>query len=337
MDLNANLIRPDAIARHAEIPVVVADREPGYRFGFGLDIASLIAMAGFGFSYLRYLAGLLSPWIVVGVMVLAGVLVGLQALLIKDGRRRFWIMVGQVFAMGIFFYNFDFGFLLLALGLMLLCLWWGYAQTRHEMAYSTEIRFFANTKGVLGKYITGILLFMVLLYVPQLTPSRAFLPEGTFTDFFNWSADMVSQWYPGIPLSGSFGDFAQQIAEHELQTNPAYQALPVQSQSMTIASSAQSLIDSFSKNLGQSIQASDTVSSVMYGYILHTLADWQNKFSSIFLVGWTVIIFVVLRSIGIVFVWIGQLLLAAAYEILLAAQVITVKQEPTTQERIEYI
>jgi type IV secretory pathway VirB3-like protein len=78
------------------------------------------------------------------------------------------------------------------------------------------------------------------------------------------------------------------------------------------------------------------VATVLYGFILRTLSGWRTRFASAFLVGWSVVIFVLLRSIGILFVWLGQLLLGVVYEILLAAHVITIREEQTTKEVIGY-
>jgi hypothetical protein len=177
---------------------------------------------------------------------------------------------------------------------------------------------------------------MVLLYVPQLTPANAFVSPGTFSEFFQWSANTVEQWYPGIPLTGSFGNFAEKLVARELRNNPAFDQLSPQSQDTAVATNASSLIDSFSQNLGVVIHASDTVSGVAYGFIVKTLTGWQNRFASIFLIGWSIVVFLILRSVGIVFTWIDQVLLGIVYEILLAAHVIAVKEETATRETIQF-
>ena len=254
----------------------------------------------------------------------------------EKGARRFWVIVGEVAAISVFFYDFDALFLTAAAVFLLIFLLVGYYNARRELEYTTEIRFFANTRGVIGKFITGILLFMVLLYVPQLSPQTAFVSSGTFSEFFQWSANIVEQWYPGIPLAGSFGDFAEKLVVGQLQGNPAFEQLPVSSQNATVATNASSLIDSFSQNLGLAIHASDTVSNVAYEFIVKTLTGWHNRFASAFLVGWSVVVFLILRSIGIVFTWIAQLLLGVVYEILLAFHIIATKEEQTTKETIRF-
>lgn len=311
-------------------------KRPGHVFALVLDLVSLAAAVGFGFAYRNFLAHRLSPWILLGVMLVFAIVGGLQALLTAHAKRRLLVLLGEALAVSAFFYSADPPFLAAAGGLFFVFLAWGYVETRRELDYTTEVRFFTNTKPVMGKFITAILLFMVLLYVPQLGPGRVFVSEHTFMGFFDWSAGFVEKWYPGIPFAGSFGDFAQTLVSRELKDNSAFQALPPQSQQTTIASNAQALINNFSQSLGVAVHASDTVGGVMYDFIQKTLSGWQDRFASAFLLGWSVVVFLVLRSLGIVFMWISQLLLGGVYEILLAAGVVKIEEQTVKKEVIGY-
>jgi hypothetical protein len=337
-DAKPNLLRPDQLSGSSSaVPAPDERAAPaGYYFSIMLDAISVLVAGVFGFAYRRYIAGTGSPWLVIDILLLFGVLVGTQGLLLERGARRFWIIAGQVVAMGVFFYDFDVIFLAAAAFFSFAFFAAGYWDARREMQYTTEIRFFANTRGVIGKFITGILLFMVLLYVPQLTPQTAFISEGTFSSFFEWSANTVEQWYPGIPLAGTFGDFATALVARELKNNPEFAQLPPQSQGATVATNATAFVASFSQNLGVAIQATDTVSKVAYGFIIKTLTGWHNRFASVFLIGWSVVVFLILRSIGIIFTWIDQLFLGVVYEILLATRVAAVREEPATKETITF-
>ena len=274
--------------------------------------------------------------VVIGLLAALGVLSGLQALLIQGTNRRIAVIFVEVIAMGIFFYNFDPPFLVAALILAFVLFVWGYWETRRELHYATTIRFFSTTRGVLGKFVTATLLFMILLYVPQQSSRSFFLPESSFSAFFTWSAGLAETWYPNLPLTGSFGDLAQNLVQSQLKGNPAFENLSPANQSTTIAMNATQLVASFSNNLGVAIHASDTIASVAYDFIMRTLTGWQNRFAGAFLVGWTVVIFLVLRSIGIAFGWLIQLLLAACYELLLSTGAVKVKERPATQEVIEF-
>ena len=337
MDSKQNLIRPDALTGQSLTEAsVLRKTPPGYYAAVVIDAVSVLFAGLFGYGYLRYLGGFSSPWFLLGVLLVLGVATGLQALLTPDAKRRLLVLAAEVVAAGMFFYNFDAAFLVTAILIFFAIMAAGYYDARRELSYATEVRFFANTHGVIGKFITGVLLFMILLYVPQLTPQNAFVSPGAFSNFFAWSAGAVERWYPAIPLTGSFGDFATTMVERQLKGNAAFQSLSPQAQDATVAANAKALTDSFSQNLGVAIQASDTISTVFYGFIMKSLGSWQHKFASIFLLGWSVAVFLVLRGIGILFVWLDQLILGIVYEILLALGIITIKDEPTTKESIVY-
>ncbi len=330
------ITRDDLFKHHVETPSNLPATEPGVYQALVLDGLSVITALLFGFGYRMYLAGSFSPWVLITLMLAFGVMTGLHAIMAANKVRRLLVILAEVVAIGFFFFNFDRVFLLTATALLYIFLAAGYLQTRQELFYSTTIRFFKHTHGILGKFITGTLLFMVLLYVPELTPGATFVPQATFSQFFNWSAHVVEIMYPSLPLTGSFGDVAQNVAETQLKENPEFAQLSPQAQSSTVASNADALITNFSKSLGVAIEASDTVPSVMYEFIQKTLTGWRIRFASAFLLGWTVLIFFVLRSVGILFVFISQIVLGFVYEILLATKLITIKQEPTTREIITY-
>ena len=96
------------------------------------------------------------------------------------------------------------------------------------------------------------------------------------------------------------------------------------------------MITSIKKSIGLDFQASDTLSSVVYHFIVKTLSSWENSLQGTFYVGWSVVVFFVARSIGVVLIWIDQFLLLISYEIMLALNLIHIKQEQRTKEIIEY-
>jgi hypothetical protein len=336
MDSSQNLLRPDQLTGTANDISVPRSRPPGYVFSIVLDVLSIIAAVGFGWSYRQFLAQQKSLLALLSILLALGVLTSLQAILTTKRKRRLLVLLGEVAAMGIFFYDSDPAFLVAAVVLCFGFLAWGYAGTRREMNYSTEVRFWKHTGLAMGKFVTAALLFMVLLYVPLLTPRTAFVSENTFSGFFNWTAGLVEGWYPGVPLAGSFGNFAQGVVTRELQGNSDFQSLTPAAQSTTISLNVTALMDSFSKNFGTMVHASDTVAGVAYDFIEKALSGWQNRFGSAFWIGWALAAFLLLRSIGILFVWLGQICLAVVYEILSAAGVITIKEQQTTKEVIGY-
>jgi hypothetical protein len=335
-DTSPNLIRRENLVRQVEVPVDNPGRPPGFYKELLLNILSLISATFFGFSYIRFLGGLVSGWMVVLALVLFGVLSGLQALTNVRKGWRILVIAGEVLLMSMFFYAVDPPFLSAAAILTFIFLSWGYLESRRELFYATEIRFYTVTHDVIGKLVTGMLLFMIVLYVPQRNSSALFVSEHTFSGFFNWAADTVQGFYPNIPLTGSVGDFAETIVTNQLKQSPQFQDLSPQNQSTTIASNAGQFITNFSNSLKVQAAPSDSIASVIYRFIIATFEGWQNHFASAFIIGWTVVLFLVLRSIGIVFSWLSQLVLLIVYEILMALGFVKIGEEPVTKEVIRY-
>ena len=51
---------------------------------------------------------------------------------------------------------------------------WGYLASRNDLTNSVEIQFFRVTSNVLGKLVTASLLFMIMIYVPQVNQGSLF-------------------------------------------------------------------------------------------------------------------------------------------------------------------
>jgi len=82
--------------------------------------------------------------------------------------------------------------------------------------------------------------------------------------------------------------------------------------------------------------ANESVSTVAYRYIVSVLEGTRSKFPSQFALVWIVILFAVLRSIGIVFVWVAQLVALIVYELLLASGFMHIEEVSQTKETVAY-
>lgn len=333
-----NLIRREQLGTtgHIDAQRIPSEIPVGYYKQIALDGISVIAAAVFGFAYLRYLVGGFSVWLLAVALLAFGCASGVQALVNGKTARRMYVLVAEVIAMSIFFYYIDSAYLAAAAILSFAFLAWGYFATRRELQYLTEIRFYSVTKEILGAVTTASLLFMILLYLPTASAGNLFVSEGSFSTFYGLTAKVAENFYPNIPFTGSLGDFAQSLATSELSSNPQFQSLTPAAQSSSVSMSAQQLVQSFSQSFGGSISSSDTLANVAYQFVTSAIAGWRNRFETAFLAGWTIVLFVVLRSIGIVFMWVNQLVLFVIYQILMASGFMKVTQGAATREKIEY-
>ena len=66
------------------------------------------------------------------------------------------------------------------------------------------------------------------------------------------------------------------------------------------------------------------------------LGAWASQSSGWFDVGWVTVLFIGLRTLGILFVWFAQFVCLVFYELLLALGFMKISEEPHSREVIGY-
>jgi hypothetical protein len=234
------------------------------------------------------------------------------------------------------FYASNIQMLAASAAVALVFLFVGYLQARGELNHGTTIRFFRSTHGIVAKTVTASLLVAVILYLPTASAGAIFIGESGFNVFFNWAAGLAVHFYPAISFTGSFDDFARSAAKEGLAGNSAFNALPSADQDAAVSAMAGQIKDSLSKSFGVTLSASSSTSDVAYGAIENMLQGLRNRFPAGFDAGWGITLFLILRSIGVIAVWVGQFLTMIVYELLLATGIIRIAEEPQTKEVIEF-
>jgi hypothetical protein len=297
----------------------------------------VLSAAFFGYSYYRYLDNTISVWWLLGALALWGVLSVLQVFLAKTFMRRMFVLFGESLAALIFFYRDDPAILITTVIVIFAFLAWGYMASRTDLTNSVEIQFFRITSNALGKLVTAGLLFMILIYTPQVNQGSVFVSRQNFREFFDWSAGLINNIYPNVALNSSFQTFAQGMATMELKNNPNFQTMTPQAQSSTISQTASQFEDSFgTTSSGVAVAPTDPASDAFYNFIVGMLQAWQSEGSSWFIIGWAVVLFLALRTLGILFVWINQFIALIFYEILLASGFMKITEATQTKEMIGY-
>jgi hypothetical protein len=311
-------------------------RPVGFYKSIVFDVLSFFGALAVGYSYHAYLTAGMSAWFLVAALFLFGILSAFQGFLCKSAGRRILVIIGEVAALSVFFYATDWRFLASAAAVALIFFFWGYLSSRAELNRSIEISFFGASKRAIGDALTGLLIFMIVIYIPLWNQSNVFISEQSFGAFFDWGAGIFQAFYPAIPIANSFQNFAEGLAKNQLQDVAAFQSMTPANQSAAVDQGAGTIMSNVSRSIGVPIAASDSISSVAYRYIVKTLTGWKDHFKNTFFVGWSIVLFLALRSIGIIFVWIDQFLFLIFYEILLSARIISIKEEPRTKETIGY-
>lgn len=314
------------------------DRPPGYGKAIALDILAVISAALFGFAYYRYLANGLALWWLLGALAVWGIFAVLELFLTTTYTRRLIVMLIEIAGLLTFFYRDSIGILFLTAAVVFAFLAWGYFSGRSALENGIEVQFFHTSGAMLGKQMTAALLFMILIYVPQLgSGSSLFVSRQSFRGFFDWATGVINNAYPNFSISSSFSTFAQNIATTELENNPSFQTLSPREQSTTISQATNNLEATFgvsptSTETGTGVPTSDA----FYNFIVGMLQAWQANGPTWFIIGWGVVIFLALRTVGIVFVWIEQFLILIIYEILLATGFMKITESTQTKENIGY-
>jgi hypothetical protein len=326
---NQNLINPTKISQIGPTT--------GFWRSIILDVASIGSAFFFGYAYLKYLMAGLSPWYVLGAFLFFSACSVAQVFLAQKSSRRVLVILGEAVALMVFFVVYDpWQILVPTGGAVFLILLWGYLTSRSEVRNSLEVQFFRATKGVVGKLTTAVLLLMVLLYAPQAQGQGAFIPQSDFRTFYNWASGFFSNFYPGIPFSGSFGDLSQSFAQKELDSNPTFKDLSLSAQNAAMAQAIAQISGSIANTTGVAPSPTEPTSDVIYRAIIATLDYWRSKLQNQFIIAWAIIIFLAVRTIGIVFVWAAQFVSLIVYEVLLAAGFMHIAEVTETKEVVEY-
>ena len=301
-----------------------------------LDIVAVLSAALFGYLYYRYLTQGLSVWILLAAVIFFGVMCVMEVFLAKGIARSFVVIFFETAASLGFFWRDDMRVIGIVALIMLTMLLWGHFASRSRVQNAVEIPFFGASGNMLGKFTTAILLFMILAYVPQISSNALVVSQKSFRSFFDWTSGLVNGYYPGLSLNGTFGNFAESLSKMELANNPSFQSLNTAQQSIAIQQTAAQFTQTFLQNAAQPVASSSPTSDAFYNVLNGVLNAWQSQSSGWFDVGWVTVLFIGLRTIGILFVWLAQFISLVFYEILLASGFMKVSEETTQREIIGY-
>lgn len=310
---------------------------PGFYKSIVLDVLAVLLAAGFGFSYYRYLTGGMPIWVLFVALTLFAVITTLQAFLAKHGWRTFCVIVLETAGVVGFFWRDDWRIIAITAAVVLAFLVWGYFSARVRLENSVHVPFFGVANMTLSKFTTGLLIFMVLIYAPQLGGNPLLVSQKSFRTVFDWASGVVDNFYPNLSLSGSFGNFSESFAKMELTNNPEFQNLTPDQQNAAIAQESQQLEQNLTAKLpSSSVASSSPTSDAFYSILQGMMNAWQTQSEGWFDVGWAAVIFIALRGLGIIFIWLAEFVTLIVYELLLATGFIKLGEEFRSREVIGY-
>ncbi len=305
---------------------------------FALDALAVLAAAAFGFSYYGYLTKGYSVWLLLGTFLFFAAMFALGVFLME--KTRYAILVAFLETAGVVgsFWRTDWHVIAVTGAVMFVFLVWGHFTGRGRLENSIEVPFFGATGTALGKFTTGALIFMILIYVPKVSGNPLVISSQNFGTFFDWAAGVVNDFYPSISLHGTFGNFSESIAQMELANNPNFQNLSPSEKTAAVAQQSKQFEATFlgtaSSTAPAPVTASSSASDAFYNVLQGMMNAWQSEAGGWFLIGWIAVVFIALRSVGVVFNWIAQFVMLMCYELLLATGFMKIHEEEHIREVI---
>ena len=323
-----NLINPSKINTSV--------RAMGSWKSIGLDVVAVLSAALFGYLYYRYLTQGLSVWILLAAITFFGVSSVIEAFLSKGTMRSVLVICLEAAAALGFFWKDNLQIIGIIAAIMIVMLAWGHFSARARLRNGIEIPFFGVSGDMLGKFTTGLLLFMILAYVPQIGGNALVVSQQSFRTFFDWTSGFINGFYPELSLNGTFGNFAQSVSKMELQNNPSFKSLNTAQQHVALQQATNQFTQNFLESTSGSVATSSLTSDAFYNVMNGVLGAWQSQSSGWFDVGWVTVLFIGLRTLGILFVWVTQFISLMFYELLLALGFMKITEETHQREIIGY-
>src|SRR5581483_3751648 len=130
--------------------------------------------------------------------------------------------------------------------------------------------------------------------------------------------------------------FAESIVQPDLSTSPFYQKLSAPEQASTTAMAVSQFIASYTNRFKVEASSSTPAESVFYDTIVEMFRSLRDRLQGWFYALWGLILFLIVRGVGVILVWITQFLSLMVYEAMVASGFMKVVQHPATKETVEY-
>ncbi|OGY98557.1 MAG: hypothetical protein A2681_00130 [Candidatus Liptonbacteria bacterium RIFCSPHIGHO2_01_FULL_56_18b] len=334
----AGLIQHQSLIEQAARREVVRPK----KFYAPLVLDALVVVSAFGLAgaYKGYLAGGAPLGALLAALALFAVLSVLAMLLTKAFRRRLVVLAIEVVALFLPFYDtpvaYPFQFLTLTALAAFIVLVFGEYMGARALDNTIKIQFFRVIQPQLSRLITAMVLCGVILYLPYWGAQGSFLSLENFNRMFDFGIGPVKQFYPEITFTGSFGDFADAMTRLQLKNDARFRLLSPAEQERTIRDTAEQLRVSLSASLKSDISADKPLAVVFYDFLVSMLAQWRETFGNQFLFAWAAMLFLIARSLGVVFYWASAVIAFFVYQALIAANFIRVTGETGVHEVLDY-
>lgn len=310
-------------------------RPKGYYRLIALDVLTVASALGASYSLKIFFEnGTIIPFAASACLFL--IFSCFEIFLIKNFGRRFFVLVLETAALLSFFYNESWGMVSAAGFAVIVLLFWGEVSSRSEARNSLEVRFFKTVKPLAKKITTALSLLLVLAYLPQWSKGNELIPKNWFEAAIVSSAGAAESFYPELNFHSDVRNFSLSFAKYKLQESDVYANMSPSMQNQALNKVAASVIESIKKYSGMNVSGKDQVGEVLYSLFKTALEGWRTYFGGWFLFVWAAAAFLVVRSFGAIFSWLAALFAFSIYELLVGLNVLEIRGESATREKVEF-
>lgn len=311
--------------------------EPGFYKQLVFDVLTVASAGGVGYIYEGFIGDRFSLAALLALVAAFAVFSALQLFFTSNFSRRVSVLALETVALFVPFYGAtDLKLLAVAAAVTFVLFFFGETTGRRTIENSLEIRFLKSTRPVFAKLTTALILAFIILYAPRVGPDNIFVSRETFRGFFDWAAGLVGSFYPDVRLNSTFSELAEGVARTQLKGDPRFRELTPAVQEQALKQAAVQVSQALGQSLGIEIKPDEPVSETFYDFIAGYLSGLAARYGNLFLVGWGVAIFFVLRGFGTIFYWVTGILAFVIYQILLASGFVHIAGETRTREVVEW-
>lgn len=296
------------------------------------DILALLLAASVGYTFQTWLILGGMPYMFLAAAALFSLMATLNSFLPKTAEHRYWIILAEAALIAVWFYRFPLIYLIIAALLLLICLMWGEAELHSVLNRQLEVGFFHPAKSKLGKTVTGITVFGIIIFASISTGPNP-IPESFFDGIYSPAAKLVAGFYPDINFQGSAAQFAHDLAGAQVKNVPEFAKLPPAAQNKALDQGTSQILSSVGVT---SDQAKEPLSVVAYGYITELLSAARERIGTLFILIWVLLLFILLRSTLIIADYMLLIIGWLLFEVILASNFVHLAGETCTKEIISY-
>lgn len=327
------LQRQNLVSRTQGIRVV----RPGALYkSIALNVITVLGAFAFSYTYRGYLNGTYSITIPFLTLTFFCACSALCAILIKSFGERSVTLIFEAIGCIAFFYDQPMNILMPVALLLIIFFFWGEITSRQEVKELMHLRFYRVAKLQLKKVVTGIVIMVVILWVPQWETKDSFIPQDTFRAFFDLSGGVTKNFYPDLNFTGTFHDLIDSFIRSQLKADEAFNKLNEAAQQTLINQKTEQVVSDINTKSGTSIQPQDEANQAFYELLIATIKQWRNMYGIWFVILWGVGIFFAIQSVGIFFQLVAILVAFIFYQLLIAFNVAHITGETRTKETIEF-